>query len=152
MIIRLATPRDCNNVLRLLNQLGEIVNERVSFDPDNVRAHKLGKTNYYAAMKRDDQRVFVVDDNEVIVGVATVLIFTDFISGKQYGHIDDFVIDKKRRAQGIGTKLLAYILRYAKEMNMHTVELTSSLPLVEAHRFYEKRGGKFFRKVFMFSL
>ena len=43
MTIRLATEFDCDQVLHLLNQLGEIVNELVCFDPDNVRAHEIGR-------------------------------------------------------------------------------------------------------------
>lgn len=152
MKTRVATQDDCERVLALLNQLGEIVNEKVSFDPDNVRAHELGRPVYQAAMNREDQMVFVIEDGGEIAGAATFLVFTDFISGKRYGHIDDFIIDKARRGRGLGTKFLKYILRYAKDMGLHTVELTSSLPLTDAHRFYEKRGGVYSRKVIKFVL
>lgn len=152
MMIRLATIHDRDKVLHLLNQLGEIVNERVHFDPDNVRAHELGRKNYEEAVSRADRRVFVVDDQGVIIGVATFFILTDFITGKQFAHIDDFVVDKKRRKSGIGSQLLEFIKTYARSMGIISIELTSSLPLTEAHEFYEKRGGVFARKVIKFAL
>lgn len=152
MIIRTADISDRNHVLMLLNQLGEVINARVQFDPDNIRAHEAGKQNYDEAMARDDRKVFVAEDNGVIVGVATYFILTDFITGKQYAHIDDFVVEKNLRGTGVGTTLLEYIKAYAKEHHMTTLELTSSLALTDAHRFYERRGGVFARKVIKFML
>jgi GNAT superfamily N-acetyltransferase len=129
-----------------------VVNERVHFDPDNVRAHELGKRNYDEAMKRDDRRVFVAEEQAVILGVATFFILTDFITGKPFAHIDDFVVDKAVRKMGIGSQLLEFIKTYAKKQDICTIELTSSLPLMDAHRFYEKRGGVYARKVIKFTL
>lgn len=152
MKIRLATLVDRDEVLRLLNQLGEVINECVRYDPDNERAHELGKEHYEEAMKRDDRRVFVAEDGGHIIGVATYFILTDFITGKKFAHIDDFIVEKKRRKQGVGTALLEFIKSYAKKQGIHSIELTSSLPLTDAHRFYEKRGGVFARKVIKFDL
>jgi len=64
----------------------------------------------------------------------------------------DFVVEKNVRGRGIGTALLEYIKKYAKDHNIQSIELTSSLPLVDAHRFYEKHGGVFKRKVISFDL
>lgn len=150
MIIRLATEVDCDQALHLLNQLGEIVNELVSFDPDNVRAHEKGRINYLEAMKRKDRKVFVVEENNTLIGVATFFILHDFITGKPFAHLDDFVVDKSQRGKGVGTRLLEYIKTYAKDHGIHTIELTSSLPLTRAHKFYENRGGTYARKVIKF--
>lgn len=152
MTIRVATVADRDQVLHVLNQLGEVVNTRVHFDPDNIRAHELGKENYEAAMKRDDRKVFVAVDGKKIIGVATLFILTDFITAKVFAHLDDFIVDKKHRRKGVGTKLLSFVLNYAKAHGILTVELTSSLELTDAHTFYEKRGGVFARKVIKFCL
>lgn len=152
MTIRLATEFDCDQVLHLLNQLGEIVNELVCFDPDNVRAHEKGRVNYLEAVKREDRKVFVVEQNNRIIAAATFFILHDFITGKPFAHLDDFIVEKTLRGKGIGTKLLEFIKQFAKDHNIHTIELTSSLPLTLAHKFYEKRGGTFARKVIKFSL
>lgn len=152
MTIRIATETDCDQVLRLLNQLGEVINTLVHFDPNNVRAHELGRANYLDAMKRKDRVVFVVEQHDVLVGVATFFILADFLTGKPFAHLDDFVVEKTLRGKGIGTKLLAFIKGYAKDHDIHTIELTSSLPFTYAHKFYENRGGTFARKVIKFSV
>lgn len=152
MKIRLATESDCENVLHLLNQLGEIINEHVYFDPDNIRAHELGRTNFLEAVRRDDRKIFVVEEQREIIGVATFFILHDFITGKPFAHIDDFVVDTSRRGKGIGTKLLEFIKQYSKDNTIHTIELTSSLPFTRAHKFYQNRGGTFSRKVITFRV
>lgn len=152
MNVRLAKASDRGHVLALLNQLGEIVNERVRYDSDNVRAHELGKINYDDAMRRADRKVFVVEDGGRILAVATFFILTDFITGRPFAHVDDFIVEKTRRRQGIGTRLMTYIKNYAKKHGIFTIELTSSLSLVDAHRFYERQGGVFSRKVMKFEL
>ncbi len=152
MITRLAHAADRDSVLRLLNQLGEIINTHVHFDPDNVRAHELGKRNYEDAMNRKDRKVFVTEDSGKIIAVATFFILTDFITGKPFAHVDDFVVDETRRGTGIGSSLLEYMKTYAVIHDIRSIQLTSSLPLTSAHRFYEKRGGVFARKVITFTL
>lgn len=152
MIIRLATAKDRDQVLGLLNQLGEVINTLVHFDADNQRALELGRENYDRAIKRDDRRIFVAEDGAEILGLATFFILNDFITGRPFAHIDDFVVDKAHRKQGIGTAILNFIKVYAKDNGIHVVELTSSLPLVDAHAFYESRGGKFARKVIKFEI
>lgn len=150
--IRLATLADRDQALHLLNQLGSVVNEVVKFDPDNVRAHELGFQNFEQALSRDDRKIFVVEQDSQLIGVATYFLFNDFITGRPFVHMDDFVIDSKCRGKGIGTQLLIYVKQYAKDHGVTTLQLTSSLPLIRAHKFYEKNGGFFARKVIKFEL
>jgi hypothetical protein len=97
MNIRLAKPEDKMRVLTLLNQLGKVINERVAFDPDNEKAHILGCDNYDRVMRGNDTKIFVIEDNGEIVGVASFFILHDMITGKPFAHIDDFVIDEPKR-------------------------------------------------------
>jgi GNAT superfamily N-acetyltransferase len=152
MTVRLATPKDKMPVLTLLNQLGKIINERVCFDPDNEKAHILGLANYDRVMDSDSVKLFVIEDHDSIIGVASFFIFHDMITGKPFAHIDDFVINESERNKGYGTRLMNGILEYGKSHGIHNIQLTSSLPLVEAHKFYENLGGKFTRKVIKFTL
>ena len=152
MKIRLAKPKDKTRVLTLLNQLGKIINELVAFDPDNERAHILGRDNYDRVMKNDEVKLFVIEDKSKIMGVASFFILRDMITGRPFAHIDDFIIDEAERNKGYGTRLMHGILEYGKSHDIHAIQLTSSLQLVEAHKFYENLGGKFARKVIKFTL
>ena len=152
MNIRLANLKDQEKVLLLLNELGEVINEVVRFDPDNVSAHELGRENYKQAMSREDRRVFIVEHEGDVIGVATFFILTDFITGRAFAHIDDFVIKKKFRGKGIGAKLLTFIKEYAKNNHIRTVKLTSSPQLTRAYKFYKRHGGVFSQRVIKFEV
>lgn len=152
MIIRFARAKDKKAVLLLLNQLGEVMNKLVEYSPDNVRVPQLGGRNYTTAIRRRDRRIFVAEEDGDIIAVATFFILIDFMSGKPFGYIDDFVVEKSRRGKGIGTQLLSYIKRWAKDHGMTTIKLSSSTPLLRAHHFYEKNGGVFAQKMIKFAL
>jgi GNAT superfamily N-acetyltransferase len=154
MNIRLATPLDKQRVLSLLNQLGKINNERVpySYDSKYEKAEIFGSSNYDTVMKMDDIKIFVIEDNDIIIGVASFFIMTDMINGEKFAHIDDFIIDESHRRKGYGRKLMSGILKYAKVHEIGTVKLTSALELIEAHAFYEIIGGKFRQKGISFDV
>ena len=103
-------------------------------------------------MKSKERKVFVVEEKGKIIAAATFFILHDFITGKSFAHLDDFIVEKTLRGKGIGTKLFEFVKKYARDNNIHTIELTSSLPLTRAHKFYKKLGGIFARKVITFSV
>jgi glucosamine-phosphate N-acetyltransferase len=75
-----------------------------------------------------------------IVGSTTLLIETKFIhNGGKVGHIEDVVIDKEHQRNGIGEKIIMYILRYAKEQGCYKTILDCA---DDVKPFYEKLGFK----------
>lgn len=152
MKIRFAKSRDKKSVLFLLNELGQVINENIEYSFENTQAHVLGSDNYDKAMRKKDIKVFILEDSELIIGMASYFILVDFITGSKFAHIDDFVISKNYRGKGYGKSLMKGILDYSKKNDILTVKLTSSIQLRRAHLFYEKLGGKFTQKVIKFSL
>ncbi|HET9008642.1 MAG TPA: GNAT family N-acetyltransferase [Nitrosarchaeum sp.] len=75
-----------------------------------------------------------------IVGSTTLLIETKFIhNGGKVGHIEDVVVDKEHQRNGIGEKIIMYLLRYAKEQGCYKTILDCTN---EVKPFYEKLGFK----------
>lgn len=75
-----------------------------------------------------------------IVGSTTLLIETKFIhNGGKVGHIEDVVVDKEHQRNGIGEKIITYLLRYAKEQGCYKTILDCA---DEVKPFYEKLGFK----------
>jgi glucosamine-phosphate N-acetyltransferase len=75
-----------------------------------------------------------------IVGSTTLIIETKFIhNGGKVGHIEDVVVDKKHQRNGIGEKIIMYLLRYAKEQGCYKTILDCT---DEVKPFYEKLGFK----------
>ena len=153
MRVRFATKQDKARVLSLFTQLGLIINQKLGKNyPKNENARKYGSVNYDQVMKSKHIKIFVIEDKNKIIGVASFFVFTDMISGEKFAHIDDFIIDKPFRGCGFGKKLMNGILDYAKKYQIETVKLTSSLQFTIAHKFYKSLGGKFTQKVISFSL
>jgi glucosamine-phosphate N-acetyltransferase len=75
-----------------------------------------------------------------IVGSTTLLIETKFIhNGGKVGHIEDVVVDKEHQRNGIGEKIITYLLKYAKEQGCYKTILDCA---DEVKPFYEKLGFK----------
>jgi len=75
-----------------------------------------------------------------IVGSTTLLIETKFIhNGGRVGHIEDVVVDKEHQRNGIGEKIIIYLLRYAKEHGCYKTILDCT---DDVKPFYEKLGFK----------
>ena len=81
--------------------------------------------------------IFLAEDND-IAGTLTLLI-NQTPSGKK-AWIEDVVVDKNFRGQGIGTKLIEAAITCSKEMGILKIDLTSRPGRVEANNLYQKLG------------
>ena len=152
MKIRFATKTDKESVLQLLDELGEEVNKKMGFSPHNAEAKKIGGPIFEEIISRKDTLIFVAEDNEKLVGLATFYLLPNMRHGWHRGHVEDFVISEKMRGKGVGTQLFNTIKQYCKEKNIKVIKLDSGVDLTEAHRFYEKNGGKFTEKMYRFDI
>jgi glucosamine-phosphate N-acetyltransferase len=126
-MIRLLEEKDITQVLKLLEQL-TIVYEK-DFDPITI-FNNLPNTTH----------IFVYEEDNKIIGVATLLIEQKFIhSGGKVGHIEDVVVDKDCRECGVGKKLLQHCIQTAKENDCYKVILDCE---EYNQAFYEKCGFK----------
>ncbi len=75
-----------------------------------------------------------------IVGTTTLLIEPKFIhDGGLVGHIEDVVVGKKFQGQGIGNKIVKFLLEVAKNRGCYKTILNCTDDVKE---FYEKNGFK----------
>jgi len=75
-----------------------------------------------------------------VVGATTLLIETKFIhDGGKVGHIEDVVVEKNHQREGIGEKIITYLLEYAKKQGCYKTILDCT---DEVMPFYKKIGFK----------
>jgi len=87
-----------------------------------------------------DQIIAVALKNGKVVGATTMIIETKFIhNGGLVGHIEDVAVDKNQQGQGIGKKIVLYLLEYAKNRGCYKTILDCS---DDVKPFYEKIGFK----------
>ena len=75
-----------------------------------------------------------------VVGTTTLLIEPKFIhDGGLVGHIEDVVVEKNVQGQGIGNKIVKFLLEVAKNRGCYKTILNCTDDVKE---FYEKNGFK----------
>lgn len=88
---------------------------------------------------QDSYRLVCAMDIDVVVAVAGYRISRSLSWGK-YLYVDDLVTDTARRSEGIGKKLLCWLLDEARRNGCSQFHLDSGTQRKDAHRFYEREG------------
>jgi len=84
--------------------------------------------------------LYVDEESQKILGMITVIIEQKLIhNGACVAHIEDLVVDKEYRKQGIAKELLDYTIEYAKKNDCYKIILDCDKSLIP---FYEKSGLK----------
>ena len=80
------------NYLQLMNQLR----------PTNVYSYSRFEKIFNEIQKDKKHNIFVIEEDNVIVGTVTIVLETKFIyEGERLGHIEDLVVDKDYRKKGL---------------------------------------------------
>lgn len=135
MICKLTHLRDVNDVrdiYRLIRQLSPNLRERDLIIKVVVRFKEMTANEHtLIVVKRDSFK-------HRIIGMAS-LICVQKLTGFT-GQIEDVVVDKRHRRQGIAKQLIVQLIEQAKEWHVKHVDLTSNPARVEANALYQKLG------------
>lgn len=145
MTVRFATPNDKKTILNLFDEFALYI-EAIE------TPSKVGSEIYDEIIKRNDIKIFIIEDNGQLLGIATFYLLPSIRHGWKRGHIGDFFITQKSRNKGFGTFLLKSIKDYCHKNNIKVIKLHSGNDLTKAHRFYEKNGGKSTERFFRFDI
>lgn len=80
-------------------------------------------------------QVYVAADGDAVVGCAALIRF-----GEGVYELSKMAVSPHTRGQGIGRRLLGYVIQQARTMGAHTVFLGSSTKLKNAVHLYESLG------------
>lgn len=152
MNIRFATKDDKEQVLQLLDELGNAVSTRPGPDPYDTKAQDVGEPIFYEIIDRDDTHVFVAEDNGQIVGLVTFYLLLNIRHGWHRGHIEDVIVSETARRQGVGTALMEAIKDYCRTNGIKVFKLTTQTDNARAQAFYEKNGGENTEMLYRFDI
>ena len=82
-----------------------------------------------------DCHLYVLLNNDVIVGCATLCLFFSPTGAK--ASIEDVVVDEKYRGQHLGKKLLEHVIHEARQFSPIKLQLTSRPTRVAANKLYQ---------------
>lgn len=102
-------------------------------------------------MRHQEYKIFGLYYQDKLSTYAGVAIQVN-LYWKRHLYIYDLVTKTELRSLGHGKEMLSYLEDYAKVMQCTKVALSSGLPRLEAHRFYEREGYEKKSFVFLKSL
>lgn len=88
-------------------------------------------------------KIIVAKDNEKIVGTATMYFINLFtFSFQPTIELFNVAVSKDYRRKRVGTFILDYVKKYAKENGYNQIHFTCLEDEINVHKFYESNGFK----------
>jgi PhnO protein len=125
---------ELNDIKFVYELLNELYNGKIKFDI-------FEKTYKDKLEDKFSYNIVAVLDGKII-GILVSEISVKMHRAKKCSFIDDIIVDKNYRGNGVGKLLLESAINYSIEQDCEVIELTSYLSNEDAHRFYEKNGFK----------
>jgi GNAT superfamily N-acetyltransferase len=129
-----ATVRDLPQLVELLGQLFE---QEAEFTPDAAKQETALK------MILADPRLgklFVARDGRQVVAMASLLYTVSTAEGGKAALFEDLVVRPDYRKQGIGAKLLEYVIAHARAEGLLRLTLLTDMQNESAQVLYRKLG------------
>lgn len=121
------------------------------FDPPGSMPLDYTRERFSAAfcwaVRQPDADILLAFDGDTAVGLTSVYADIQSLGFGPKCWLQDMVVDKRRRAEGIGGLLMAAAETWARTRGLTHIELSSNSDRVDAHRLYERWG---FRRAFAF--
>lgn len=146
MEVRLATKNDKSQILKLFDEFNRLIK------PGSQLPLKESSSIFDEIIERDDTNIFIVIEDQEILGFATFYLLPNIRHGWKRGHIEDFFVTHAKHRRGVGTFLLSSIKEYCRKNNIRVIKLDSGNELTKAHSFYEKNGGRTTERFFRFDI
>lgn len=130
--LRTAEKKDFNRINELFVEMLKTI-----YSTDQVNGYSEGDLDRFFA--GGDHRICVAVADNVIVAFLSIEVYRE---AKEFLYLDDFSVTKKYRNCGIGTEMLCFAERYAKEIHVPAVCLHVEKSNYGALRLYERLGYK----------
>jgi GNAT superfamily N-acetyltransferase len=131
VLIREVTYGDLSRVVALLQQLW----------PEKQIEHEKLWELLEEYIKESDYRIYGYEEEGVLLGISTVSLRWALFYGGRVAIIEDLIVDKDHRGEGIGRKLVRFVEdRMAEDGEVKGIEVSSDLHRKTAHEFWERCG------------
>jgi len=139
--IRKAVNKDFAEIYELICELVDSPVGGISFSA----LEKIYQANLHSEIKRQ----YVAELSGEIVRFISLTFDMRLSEAGKVAVIDELVVKKEQRNNGIGTALVEYAIKLAKSIGCCMVEVATNFRREDTHRFYEK--NKFVKNGYRFS-
>jgi GNAT superfamily N-acetyltransferase len=133
--IRSAAPGDLAALTALLAELFRL---EADFSPDAVKQ----AAGLMLLLKTDGALVMVAESDGQVIGLCTVQTLISTVEGGPVGLLEDMLVARHCRRQGIGQALLQAALEWAADRGLTRLQLLAEADNRSALEFYSKCGWK----------
>ena len=100
---------------------------------------------YYSAFEQiehdPNHELIVAERNGEVIGTLHLMLLPSIsYQGGLRAQIESVRVDKQFQSQGIGSAMMQWSMRRAKQRGAHMIQLTTHTTRADAHRFYERLG------------
>ncbi len=125
------------DIPQLCTLLDSLFAQEAEFTPDR-EAQTRGLNTVIDGQNTGD--ILVAKTNSEIIGMVNILYTVSTALGARVGILEDMVVSPKGRGLGVGSKLLAHALDFARENGCKRITLLTDSDNKDAQRFYQKHG------------
>lgn len=125
---------------QLKGKIVQLMMEQMEAISDSDAYSRLVTAVDLALMDGSSAKLFAVEDNNQIVGLAFLNIGISLEKGGHYIWLNDLYVLKSYRQKGIAKKLLLHILFWAEQNNLTGIELETGVNNIATKRLYNSFG------------
>jgi ribosomal protein S18 acetylase RimI-like enzyme len=135
VVIRPAVTDDVPQMCDLLSELFSIESD---FSPD--RQKQARGLNLLLNDLSNTSIVLVAEEEGEILGMCSAQTLISTVEGGPVGLLEDVIVRKERRGQGIGGRLLLEVFEWCSGRNITRIQLLRDADNTEALKFYRAGG------------
>ncbi|MBI3591948.1 MAG: GNAT family N-acetyltransferase [Nitrospirae bacterium] len=131
-------PARADDIPGMCDLLSELFSIESDFGPDRekqVRGLRLLLSDISGS-----SAVFVAEKGDEIIGMCSVQILISTAEGGDVGLLEDLIVKRDYRGNGIGTRLLSDIFKWCAAKNISRLQLLRDMDNVKALKFYAGNG------------
>lgn len=133
--VRKAEPKDINQLTELMYEY--IVDFYQRPEPPMEKVHQL----FYTLINQKEGAQFVVEQNEKLVGFATLYFTYDTLFAQKVAILNDLYVTEEARGTAVANELFQACNNFAKENDYAYMSWLTANDNKRAQRFYEKMGA-----------
>jgi len=134
----LIRPAKTSDIPRMCGLLSELFSIESDFSPDSQKQAK--GLSLLLADRSGLSAVLVAEEGDEIIGMCSVQTLISTAEGGPVGLLEDLIVRKDHRGNGIGTRLLSEIFRWCDTKNISRLQLLRDADNESALKFYAGNG------------
>jgi ribosomal protein S18 acetylase RimI-like enzyme len=135
IFVRRCEEKNLPDVIKLMEQLGEVIATGENFLPGEIKKMFLEMENFSQVYLN-----LIAEIDNQVVGFISLIFYKTFFHTGGTALINELIVEKNLRGVGVGRKLIEEAVKEAKKRGMDEIEVGTEKTNLDAQSFYRKAG------------